>query len=593
MHIRLIIVPGAVLVTALIALLITVFARPTAALTSSQAISGAAPVAAAKLEPGFISNGWELVFTAAEYAPGAPFYFYNLTYASRNIGYAYGGDEWDAAPGYPGRIYRTTNGGQTWALVREFGKWKIDMACTSELKCWAGGKNGGIDITSDGGNTWYRGNAKTWYGLGSQPTPQPTVVPFSGWLRSAAATAGGGAVIFGGTDNTILRSTDGLNFYNYWPLLPWNVATWSAACPTSTICYGGQVGSIMVKSTDAGANWFRAASVVPQAQAGNCLQDKYPADGGIQRRYYGLAFADAKYGWTVGTCGAIHKTINGAAGWIAQNANIPLEVQFREVKLLNKTKAIAAGGSWPDPAIPGDTMHAVVYVTTDGNTWLPAPAPDTDELMGLAAFTDATYAVDMSGHIWRWNGPLVPADPTPTFTPTSPVTATPTATVTPTTTPTETPTVTPTPTATPTATPETGEVRVTTFVDANGNEAFDDGETPLAGVKLALSQGGQTQMSETTNSGGEAHFSGVMPGTYIVIQTEPLAGYSATHSQVAVSALAGQVTSLGWPFTISTPTATPTATSTETATATATVTLTPTRTPTATPYRTWLPLLLK
>ena len=330
------------------------------------------------------------------------------------------------------------------------------------------------------------------------------------------------------------------------------------------------------------------------------MQDKFAPDG-IQRRYYGLAFADVNYGWTVGSCGAIYRTNNGAVGWVAQNANIPLEVEFREVKLLTKTKAIAAGGRWFDPAIPGDTMHAVVYVTQDGVNWAPAPAPDTDELMGLAAFTDATYVVDLSGHIWRWNGPLVPAEPTPTFTPTSPVTstptpsATPTATVTPTATATETPTVTPTststptPTQTPTATPETGEIRVTAFADANGNKLFDTGEVLLGGVKFALQRAGQTLMTETTNTEGMAIFRGVTPGSYVLAQAEPLPGYAPVYTQLAVSAQAGQVIALDWPFGIATPTVTPTATPTYTPT----VTATPTLTATPTPRRTWLPLLLK
>jgi hypothetical protein len=256
-------------------------------------------------------------------------------------------------------------------------------------------------------------------------------------------------------------------------------------------------------------------------------------------------------------------------------------------------------------------VHAAVYVTQDGVNWASAPAPDTDELMGLAAFTDATYVVDFSGHIWRWNGALVPAQPTPTFTPTSPVTATSTptatrtATVTSTPTATETPTATATPTSTSTATPETGELRVQAFVDANGNRMFDAGETLLAGAKFALQQGGQTLATQTTDAQGIADFPGVAPGTYVVAQMEPLPGYAAVYTQFGASAQAGRVTDVGWPFEIATPTVTPTATLTETptttATATATATATPTPTatatatltPTPTPHRTWLPILLQ
>ena len=470
--------------------------------------------------------------------------------------------------------------------------WKIDMACTSESRCWASGKGGGVDYTLDGGTAWYRGRAYTWNSLvPPYPTPGPTGIPvtFTGWSRSAGATSDGKVVIFGATDKTILRSTNGNDFYNVWPILPSNMATWSVTCPSPTVCYGGQIAAYVRKSTDSGVSWTLPAYVLDPAQASNCLKDKYPPDG-IQRRYYGLAFADANYGWAAGSCGAIYRTVNGGASrWSAQNANIPQEVEFREVKLLTKTKAIAAGGRFPDPTIPGDMMHAVVYVTQDGVNWAPAPAPDTEELMGLAAFTDATYVADFSGHIWRWNGPLVPAEPTPVFTPTSSVTSTPTPSATPTATATETPTVTPTSTSTRTATPETGEIRVNAFADANGDQLFDTGEALLGGVRFALQRAGQTLMTETTNMEGMAVFQGVTPGSYVLAQAESLPGYVPVYAQLAVSAQAGKVTALDWPFELATPTVTPTVTPTHTPTVTATATLTAT----PTPHRTWLPLLLK
>ena len=193
------------------------------------------------------------------------------------------------------------------------------MACTSESRCWAGWQGRRSGYTLDGGTTWYRGRAYTWTSLvPPYPTPGPTATPvaFTGWIRSAGATTDGKAVIFGATDNTILRSTNGNDFYNYWPLLTWNVATWSVACPSATVCYGGQIGPYVLKSTDGGANWYVCLPTsFAQTQAGNCLKDKYPPDG-IQRRYYGLAFADANYGWTVGSCGAIYRTTNGAVGWV-------------------------------------------------------------------------------------------------------------------------------------------------------------------------------------------------------------------------------------------------------------------------------------
>ena len=267
MHSRRLIMPAVVIVVVLLVLVVSAFAQSTAAeITPAPAHSSPAGPAAG-LEPGFVSNGWELVFTAPSYASGAPFFFYNLTFASRDVGYAYGGDIWDAAPGEPGRIFQTTNGGQTWAMVRQSGKWKIDMACTSESRCWVGGKGGEVEYTLDSGKTWNRSRTYTWTSLvPPYPTPGPTPTPaaFTAWIRSAAATTDGKAVIFGATDNTILHSTNGTDFYNYWPLLSWNVATWSVACPSATICYGGQIGRLVLKSIDGGANWSLPAYVGAQ-----------------------------------------------------------------------------------------------------------------------------------------------------------------------------------------------------------------------------------------------------------------------------------------------------------------------------------------
>ena len=96
-------------------------------------------------------------------------------------------------------------------------------------------------------------------------------------------------------------------------------------------------------------------------------------------------------------------------------------------------------------------------------------------------------------------------------------------------------------------------------------------------------------MTETTDTEGMAVFRGVTPGSYVVAQAESLPGYVPVYAQLAVSAQAGNVTALDWPFELATPTVTPTATPTHTPT----VTATPTLTATPTPHRTWLPLLLK
>ena len=164
----------------------------------------------------------------------------------------------------------------------------------------------------------------TWYGMDDYPTPPvPTPVPFTAWIRSAGITCTTTPPCSSAqpTMSSSVRPTV-TNFYNYWPLLTRYSATWSVTCPTATVCYGGQIKRYVVKSDDAGANWHTAAYLGPDEYNSNCLSSKYPPDG-IQRRFYGLAFRNDIYGWVVGSCGTLFRTINGAEGWQAQNAEHP------------------------------------------------------------------------------------------------------------------------------------------------------------------------------------------------------------------------------------------------------------------------------
>ena len=345
----------------------------------------------------------------------------------------------------------------------------------------------------------------------------------------------------------------------------------------------------------------------------------------------------------MGSCGTLYRTANGGLdNWPAQNANIPAQVQFRWVQALTKTYAVAAGGRDPWASDPSITQHATIYMTTDGQHWNEIAAPVTDELHGLAVFDDATFVADWSGQIWRWNGRLsgAPAIPTvtatPTITPTPEATQTPTATATatqtptPTATATATATATPTPTVTPTPTPGVGKVLVRAFADANGNEAYDSGEMPLAGAAFALKQSGQTVASLTTGPDGLAEFTGVSPGAYMLVGDRFAhrlrLGLDASHDTRGagwhggghrLAASDGDADPDGHGYrdadvdadATATPTETPTPpTRTPTATSTATATPTATRAPpdtdrdgygdrdrdgTPTPYRVWLPLLFR
>jgi len=177
-----------------------------------------------------LSNGWERVFAAPEVSPGVPFHFYGMTWVNRQVGFAYGGADWEIHA--PGRVYRTTDGGLTWIQVLESWGWKIALACKDVQTCWVGGQFGRIFATYDGGDSWVAADTFTW---SDYSVPTPTPAPFTGWMRSGTYSGAGQVAIFGGNDRVILRNSDAepLRFYNVWPPLPYNVATWSVTCATS------------------------------------------------------------------------------------------------------------------------------------------------------------------------------------------------------------------------------------------------------------------------------------------------------------------------------------------------------------------------
>ena len=537
--------------------------------------AGTAPASSRPAAPAVESNGWTRVFTASEVAPGMPFHFYGMTFVNQQTGYAYGGAEWDTGDlSTPGRVYKTTDAGQTWALVHESSGWKIGMACWDALHCWVGGRWGRIHFTEDGGSTWKPAAAYTW----AEPVgPTPTPEPFTRWIRSAATyPRTGSPILFGAgeqdTGGVILHSTDGRQFYPSIPLFTPRVATWSVDCPTPSICYGGQIKQFIVKTTDGGQTWGGTA----YTGASHCFKDRLPPDG-LPPHYYGIDFISEHWGWVVGSCGTIYRTGNGGQGWQAQNANIKPEVQFRDVRMFDYTHGIAVGGENPDFAgDPSMALNAVVYVTTDGLTWTPVAAPQTNELHGMGAFgMSGVVVADWAGNIWRKSNSVLdpPNTPTPTASPTATDTLTPTATA----------TITPSPTPSATATPATGVLRPRAFADSNGDSLYAPGDPLLAGAQLELRSASQVIDNCTTDANGVCQFADLTPGLYTLASKVSPPGYTSVVSELKVSVQAGTIADIDLPYVASTPT--PTATPTSTATPT------PTATPTI--KRVWLPLVVR
>jgi len=159
-------------------------------------------------------------------------------------------------------------------------------------------------------------------------------------------------------------------------------------------------------------------------------------------------------------------------------------------------------------------------------------------------------------------------------------------------TPTETPQLTATPTAGYRPTPTTpsvgsGVIQGMVYEDVNGNGRHDAGESGLPGAKLELrNSDGYLVGSQWTGSDGLYSFTGLVPDTYRVGETNP-PGYTSTTID-AINLPLGEGAVWTWDFgdrlTISlTPSATPSVTQTSDATRTATPTCTQTVFHTETP----------
>ena len=96
---------------------------------------------------------------------------------------------------------------------------------------------------------------------------------------------------------------------------------------------------------------------------------------------------------------------------------------------------------------------------------------------------------------------------------------------------------------------QTGTVSGRVFADANGNGRQDAGESALSGVAIALNTPGgdgifgngddANAANTTTGADGSYSFTGVTPGAYAVVETDPSGYESVTPNQVEISIASG------------------------------------------------------
>ena len=357
-------------------------------------------------------------------------HWYKIEFVGRDIAYAVGANGWDG-PHVPTTLAKTTDGGKSWATstIAESNGWLAGLDCKDASTCLAVGRGGRNLKTTDGGKTWrILGNAG-----------------YSGWEYTVAFTGVGDSFVVGLTcsEPAFLRSTNGVTVagVNAFGC----VVKDDLSCPVAGICYAASKLGRVYTSSNNGASWTARPS-------------------GLSNWLRGIDCTSQNACWAVAEGGVIWHTSNGFLTFERQQSNIPTQVRFDRIDMLDAQHGYAVGCynyNTTNGTCPGG---GAVYRTDDGTTWIRLSTTIPSQITDVKVHTmDDVFVIDWGGKIWHGTAsggtetptPTPTSTETPTATPTETPTQTPTPTPTPTATPTETPTATPTetPTETPTATP--------------------------------------------------------------------------------------------------------------------------------------------
>ena len=227
---------------------------------------------------------------------------------------------------YYGGIFKTTNGGNLWALVEDTGPLELyDICRVDDDTLWAVGNDGTIVRSTDGGDTWQ-----------DRSKPEFSFLHFRGSYFEDAYhgwVVGINGVWYtqdGGANWVLQESTPGITLYGIDFVDPYR--GWSV----------GEGGTVL-HTTDRGTNWIsqtsgttvrlRQVDFVDRWNGWACGDDGwaiYTVDEGANwaRRTVATAnnlnnidFVDALHGWMVGYDGSILYTSDLGVNWTSQTSN--------------------------------------------------------------------------------------------------------------------------------------------------------------------------------------------------------------------------------------------------------------------------------
>jgi photosystem II stability/assembly factor-like uncharacterized protein len=223
-------------------------------------------------------------------------------------------------------LMNTTNGGQTWRRVnvtaRDVDARLVRALFTGEGRAWAFGEAGVLYTTRDGGGSWVRQRVPTRH------------------------------LLLGGA---FLNSEEG-----------WLVGA----------------GATLLQTSDGGETWRTGAIQGSTAQV----------------RFTAVSFVDRLRGWAVGSQGRVFVTTDGGRRWHAQASNVTADLY--DVKFLDAAEGWAAGAE-----------GVLIHTTDGGEHWATEPSGTTHPLERLFfASRERGWAVGFGGTIVAY-APAATAQP--------------------------------------------------------------------------------------------------------------------------------------------------------------------------------------
>lgn len=262
----------------------------------------------------------------------------DIHFVNRQIGIVVGDDG--------GKIFRTNNGGVSWDLI-EAGITTVLRAVDffDENTGVAVGRYGIIRRTTNAGESWTNPQV-------NQATEQ--LFGLHIFDQTFACAVG---------ENTIVTTTDaGQSWYKQTYTYP----DWVMGVHFVTRQKGFAVGvnGKIYKTTDEGATWIQAATIVPQ---------------NILRR---VAFANELNGVAVGDLGTIARTTDGGDTWTRVQLSEDYINSFFAISFVNETDGYAAG----DGGMILKTMDA-------GATWIRQASPTMHRILGMHFMSEDQAAI--------------------------------------------------------------------------------------------------------------------------------------------------------------------------------------------------------